>query len=67
MLFTLVMLKTELLGCWGPGIVGLQAALMESEKVRGLLLINVSLRMLHIKKQQWYVRPFVKQLQNVLR
>lgn len=49
------------------GIVGLEAALMESQKVRGLMLINISLRMLHIKKQQWYVKPFVKQLQNVLR
>ncbi|KAG0556441.1 hypothetical protein KC19_11G054300 [Ceratodon purpureus] len=49
------------------GIVGLEAALLDPEKVRGLMLINVSLRMLHIKKQQWYVRPFVKALQTVLR
>ncbi|CAK9207462.1 unnamed protein product [Sphagnum jensenii] len=49
------------------GIVGLQAALAEPEKVRGLLLLNVSLRMLHIKKQGWFMRPFVKGLQNVLR
>lgn len=49
------------------GIVGLEAALLDPEKVRGVMLINVSLRMLHIKKQQWYVRPFVKALQNVLR
>lgn len=49
------------------GVVGLEAALLDPEKVRGLMLINVSLRMLHVKKQQWYVRPFVKALQNVLR
>jgi hypothetical protein len=49
------------------GIVGLEAALLDPEKVRGVMLINVSLRMLHIKKQQWYVRPFVRALQNVLR
>ncbi|XP_024356405.1 uncharacterized protein [Physcomitrium patens] len=49
------------------GVVGLEASLKDPQKVRGLMLVNVSLRMLHLKKQQWYVRPFVKALQNVLR
>lgn len=49
------------------GIVGLQAALIDSNAIRGLVLLNISLRMLHIKKQQWYIRPFVKAFQNILR
>lgn len=49
------------------GIVGLQAALSDSSSVQGLMLLNISLRMLHIKKQQWYIRPFVRSFQNLLR
>eukprot|EP00850_Spirogloea_muscicola_P001118 SM000004S14988 [mRNA] locus=s4:655538:659035:+ [translate_table: standard] len=49
------------------GITGLQAALDGPEQVRGLVLLNVSLRQLHISKQDWYAKPFVKALQNVLR
>lgn len=49
------------------GIVGLQAALYDSDSVRGLMLLNVSLRMLHIRKQQWFARPFVRSFQNLLR
>ncbi|GLJ05148.1 hypothetical protein SUGI_0012100 [Cryptomeria japonica] len=49
------------------GIVGLQAALMERNICRGIVLLNISLRMLHIKNQSWYKRPFIKIFQNVLR
>lgn len=49
------------------GIVGLQAALMERNICRGIVLLNISLRMLHIKNQSWYKRPFVKLFQNLLR
>ncbi|KAH7421874.1 hypothetical protein KP509_13G079000 [Ceratopteris richardii] len=49
------------------GIVGLQAALNDSNSVSGLMLWNISLRMLHIKKQKLFARPFVKAFQNLLR
>uniref|UniRef100_A0A0D6QYZ0 AB hydrolase-1 domain-containing protein n=1 Tax=Araucaria cunninghamii TaxID=56994 RepID=A0A0D6QYZ0_ARACU len=49
------------------GIVGLQSALMERNICRGLVLLNISLRMLHIKKQSLYARPFVKLFQKLLR
>ncbi|KAI8573032.1 hypothetical protein RHMOL_Rhmol01G0247600 [Rhododendron molle] len=35
------------------GVVGLQAAVMEPEICRGITILNISLRMLHIKKQPW--------------
>lgn len=49
------------------GVVGLQAAVMDRNVCRGLLLLNISLRMLHIKKQSWYTRPLVKSFQGILR
>ncbi|KAG0501438.1 hypothetical protein HPP92_001510 [Vanilla planifolia] len=49
------------------GIVGLQAAVMESKICKGIVLLNISLRMLHIKKQPWYWRPFIKSFQSLLR
>eukprot|EP00252_Welwitschia_mirabilis_P020177 TRINITY_DN488_c0_g1_i4.p1 TRINITY_DN488_c0_g1~~TRINITY_DN488_c0_g1_i4.p1 ORF type:complete len:389 (+),score=54.44 TRINITY_DN488_c0_g1_i4:36-1202(+) len=49
------------------GIVGLQAALMGTHACRGLVLLNLSLRMLHTRKQSWYQKPLVKAFQNVLR
>ena len=36
---------------WESGIAGLQAAVDAPEKVRGVQLMNVSLRMLHTTKQ----------------
>lgn len=48
-------------------MAGLQAAIDKPEMVRGLVLLNISLRMLHITKQEWWKKPFVKALQNVLR
>ncbi|CAN6175955.1 unnamed protein product [Urochloa humidicola] len=35
------------------GLVGLQAAVMEPQKCKGIVLLDISLRMLHIKKQPW--------------
>ncbi|XP_024032018.1 uncharacterized protein LOC21402061 [Morus notabilis] len=49
------------------GVVGLQAAVMEPTICRGVMLLNISLRMLHIKKQPWYGRPFIRSFQNLLR
>ncbi|KAL2456942.1 alpha/beta-hydrolase superfamily protein [Forsythia ovata] len=49
------------------GLVGLQAAVMKPEICRGIILLNISLRMLHIKKQPWYGRPLIKSFQSLLR
>lgn len=49
------------------GIVGLQAAVMDPAICKGIILLNISLRMLHIKKQPWYGRPIIKSFQNLLR
>ena len=49
------------------GVAGLQSAVDDPTLVRGVVLINVSLRGLHIKKQPAPIRPFVKLLQNTLR
>lgn len=49
------------------GIVGLQAAVSKPEICRGLMLLNISLRMLHIKKQPLIGRPFIRSFQNLLR
>ncbi|XP_010673479.1 uncharacterized protein LOC104889848 isoform X2 [Beta vulgaris subsp. vulgaris] len=49
------------------GLVGLQAAVMEPQICKGLVLLNISLRMLHIKKQPPLGRPLIKGFQNLLR
>uniref|UniRef100_A0A3Q7JYR5 AB hydrolase-1 domain-containing protein n=1 Tax=Solanum lycopersicum TaxID=4081 RepID=A0A3Q7JYR5_SOLLC len=49
------------------GLVGLQAAILEPQLCRGILLLNISLRMLHITKQPWFGRPLIKAFQNLLR
>ncbi|PQQ13273.1 pheophytinase chloroplastic isoform X2 [Prunus yedoensis var. nudiflora] len=49
------------------GLVGLQAAVMEPQLCKGIMLLNISLRMLHIKKQPWYGRPLIRSFQNLLR
>ncbi|KAH9603997.1 hypothetical protein KSS87_023600 [Heliosperma pusillum] len=49
------------------GLVGLEAAVMEPQICRGLLLLNISLRMLHIKKQPALARPLIKSFQSLLR
>ncbi|KAJ4844544.1 hypothetical protein Tsubulata_034708 [Turnera subulata] len=49
------------------GLVGLQAAVMDPKICKGIMLLNISLRMLHIKKQPWFGRPFIRSFQNLLR
>lgn len=49
------------------GIAGLQAAVQTPQHVQAVQLQNVSLRMLHKKRQSALQRPFVKALQTVLR
>ncbi|XP_021593651.1 uncharacterized hydrolase YugF isoform X2 [Manihot esculenta] len=49
------------------GLVGLQAAVMEPQMCRGIVLLNISLRMLHIKKQPWFGRPFIRSFQSLLK
>ncbi|KAG6605837.1 pheophytinase, chloroplastic [Cucurbita moschata] len=49
------------------GVVGLQAAVMKPQICKGIVLLNISLRMLHIKKQPWYGKPLIKSFQSLLR
>ncbi|KAL5765280.1 hypothetical protein ACOSQ2_017874 [Xanthoceras sorbifolium] len=49
------------------GLVGLQAAVMEPQTCKGMILLNISLRMLHIKKQPWLGRPLIRSFQSLLR
>lgn len=49
------------------GVVGLQSAINRPDLVKGVVLINMSLRMLHVKKQSILIRPLVLLLQTVLR
>ncbi|CAH9108781.1 unnamed protein product [Cuscuta europaea] len=49
------------------GIVGLQAAVLEPGICKGVVFLNISLRMLHVKKQPWYGRPFIRSFQSLLR
>ncbi|CBJ33720.1 conserved unknown protein [Ectocarpus siliculosus] len=49
------------------GVAGLQAGVDAPEQVLGVVLFNISLRMLHTSKQAVAGRPFVKGLQYVLR
>ncbi|XP_027915743.1 pheophytinase, chloroplastic [Vigna unguiculata] len=49
------------------GVVGLQAAAVAPHICRGIILLNISLRMLHIKKQPWYGKPFIRSFQRLLR
>ncbi|KAJ7005297.1 hypothetical protein NC653_009944 [Populus alba x Populus x berolinensis] len=49
------------------GVVGLQAAVIDSQICKGIMLLNISLRLLHIKKQPWFGRPFIRSFQSLLR
>jgi pimeloyl-ACP methyl ester carboxylesterase len=49
------------------GVVGLEAARAYPEMVKGIMLLNISLRMLHIKKQSWLEKPFIPLIQRALR
>ncbi|CAH9062596.1 unnamed protein product [Cuscuta epithymum] len=48
------------------GIVGLQAAVLEPGICKGVVVLNISLRMLHVKKQPWYGRRFIRSFQSLL-
>ena len=49
------------------GIAGLQAAVDAPGRVAGVQLLDVSLRMLHTKKQAAWQRPLVTAFQRLLR
>ena len=49
------------------GIAGLEASIKRPDKVASVMLMNVSLRMLHEKKQSAFAKPFVAALQKTLR
>ena len=49
------------------GVVALEAAARQTDLVKGVILINISLRALHVKKQPPLQRPFVAALQTFLR
>lgn len=53
--------------CGTAGIAGLQAAVDAPSKVAGVQLLDVSLRMLHTKKQAPWQRPLVSAFQRLLR
>ena len=48
------------------GLAGLQAAIYRPDLVRGVQLMNISLRLLHLKKQPAWKKPVVKGLQAAL-
>ncbi|KVI00255.1 Alpha/beta hydrolase fold-1 [Cynara cardunculus var. scolymus] len=50
-----------------PRLVGLQAAVTDPSICKGIVLLNISLRMLHITKQPWFGRPLIRSFQNLLR
>ncbi|XP_076930005.1 uncharacterized protein LOC143594626 [Bidens hawaiensis] len=49
------------------GLVGLQAAVTDPSICKGIMVLNISLRMLHITKQPWFGRPLIRSFQNLLR
>jgi pimeloyl-ACP methyl ester carboxylesterase len=53
--------------CAVGGLAGLQAAVQHKSLVRGVQVINISLRMLHLSKQAAWQRPLVAALQRTLR
>ena len=55
------------MGATCAGIAGLQAAVDAPDRVRGVQLLDVSLRMLHTSKQAPWQRPLVSSFQRLLR
>ncbi|KAG1680822.1 hypothetical protein FOA52_008155 [Chlamydomonas sp. UWO 241] len=49
------------------GLAGLEAAIRAPEVVRGVQLLNISLRGLHVKRQSPVMRPLVAAFQRLLR
>ena len=48
-------------------VAALEAARTRPDLIQGIILIDISLRLLHVKKQNPLARPFVSALQTVLR
>ena len=48
------------------GIAGLQAAVKDPSSVKGVQLLDISLRQLHVRNQSPLAKPFVKAFQNIL-
>ena len=51
----------------GAGLAGLQAAVDDPARVKGVQIINISLRMLHINNQPAWKKPLVKGVQVIFR
>lgn len=49
------------------GLVGLQTSIKNKSLVKGIILINISLRQLHKRKQSVLQRPVVSAIQTILR
>ncbi|KAK9802832.1 hypothetical protein WJX73_004149 [Symbiochloris irregularis] len=49
------------------GLAGLQAAVDDPSKVRGVQVMNISLRLLHVRNQPEWKKPFVRGFQSLLR
>jgi pimeloyl-ACP methyl ester carboxylesterase len=49
------------------GVVALQAAYACPELIKGVVLIDISLRLLHVRKQSLLIKPIVALIQTVLR
>ena len=49
------------------GVAALQSAVTRPDLVKGIVLINLSMRMLHVKKQTFIQRPIVRAIQRLLR
>lgn len=49
------------------GVVGLETAVENPKLVKGVVLIDISMRNLHVKKQPPLMRPFTSLLQTLLR
>lgn len=64
---TLVRRRHEEELIWMVGIAGLEAASRRQDRVLGVQLLNISLRMLHEKKQAPLIKPLVAALQYTLR
>jgi len=63
-----VVMEPAFLACNSVGgVAGLQAAVDDNTKVKGVILLNISLRGLHVSKQPALAKPFIKLLQTTLR
>ena len=64
--------RDTVLVCNSVGSVAGLQAIADSDKAgasdyKGIMLLNPSLRLLHVSKQSWFAKPFVKAFQDFLR